>query len=630
MVAAWLGLVTGLVEGAGLLLFQRINWARWGAVSHVSAEILWISAVVDVAFFSLIALIIALAGRYVRPLPVLRAIVFVLTVLAAHDWLALTERLSRISCWLLAVGVAAAIGRWFAVHSDTALRFWRKTLPAAVAAIFVLAVAIHAAKWLRESNVVRNLPAASPDAPNVLVIVVDTLRADHLSSYGYTRPTSPNIDQLAAQGVLFENVLSTTSWSLPSHASLLTGRYQFEHGVDNIAPLPVLGAAADSAIKSLGGGTTLGEVLQQRGYRTGAFSANRTYFTGNLGFSRSFVHFEDYFHSPADMFLRTFLGRQIERNYLQRTEKSKPKRLLRWLGFNALLDDDGDHSVKKRAPVVNEELLQWIDGDRQRPFFAFLNYFDVHAPYGAPRSYAAPAWSQNSPTDRYDDGIRYTDDAIGTLLTALNQRNLGPSTIVIFTSDHGESLGQHHVATHADALYRELIQVPLIIRYPGHVPAGVRVPQPVTNAAIPATVMDLLGGANAAPFPPGAFPRRSVTPLWRTSTSVGADVLSELAQDRYGVEVDRRIAKLIPSAIDGSMKSLVTPQWHLIEHQKFGYQLYDWNQDPGETHNLIDNPSGQEAARNLKKELLDLSSGEGNRATASAPSSAAEARAAKP
>src|SRR5271165_1188660 len=144
VVAAWLGLVTGLVEGAGLLLFQRINWARWGAVSHVSAEILWISAVVDVAFFSLIALIVALAGRYVRPLPVLRAIVFVLTVLAVHDWLALTERLSRISCWLLAVGVAAAIGRWFAVHSDTALRFWRKTLPAAVAAIFVLAVAIHA------------------------------------------------------------------------------------------------------------------------------------------------------------------------------------------------------------------------------------------------------------------------------------------------------------------------------------------------------------------------------------------------------------------------------------------------------------------------------------------------------
>jgi len=103
----------------------------------------------------------------------------------------------------------------------------------------------------------------------VLVIVVDTLRADHVSSYGYARPTTPNLDRIAQQGTLFENAVSTTSWSLPSHVSLLTGRYQFEHGVGNVQPAPWLGWGN----KGLGGFPTLGEALEQKGYRTGAFSA---------------------------------------------------------------------------------------------------------------------------------------------------------------------------------------------------------------------------------------------------------------------------------------------------------------------------------------------------------------------
>ena len=107
------------------------------------------------------------------------------------------------------------------------------------------------------------------------MIVVDTLRADHVSSYGYSRATTPNLDRMAQQGVLFENAISTWSWSLPSHVSLLTGRYQFEHGVGAVQPEPWLGWGS----KGLGGFRTLGEALEQKGYRTGAFSANRTYFS---------------------------------------------------------------------------------------------------------------------------------------------------------------------------------------------------------------------------------------------------------------------------------------------------------------------------------------------------------------
>ena len=122
-------------------------------------------------------------------------------------------------------------------------------------AAWLLAFAgIQGGQRLRERNAVAELPPAEPGAPNVLVIVLDTLRADHLAAYGYARPTSPNFDRVAQQGVLFENAISTTSWSLPSHVSLLTGRYQFEHGIGNVQPAPWMGWGD----KGLGGFPTPG------------------------------------------------------------------------------------------------------------------------------------------------------------------------------------------------------------------------------------------------------------------------------------------------------------------------------------------------------------------------------------
>ena len=135
---------------------------------------------------------------------------------------------------------------------------------------------------------------------------------------------------------MFENAISTSSWSLPSHVSLVTGRYLIEHGVGNVQPEPWTGWGNEG----LGGFATLGEALQQKGYRTGAFSANRTYFSRNLGFGRSFIHFEDYFHSPADMFVRTLYGREFARIYLKRSDHSLVKRTLRRLGWTGLLDQD--------------------------------------------------------------------------------------------------------------------------------------------------------------------------------------------------------------------------------------------------------------------------------------------------
>jgi arylsulfatase A-like enzyme len=603
-IALGAGIAAGLIEGVGLLLFQRINWARWGPMMHVSPEIIWISPIVDAFLFLTLALVCYIAARIAPRFPAMRALIFVLTFLTVYDWLTLTSRLYHRACLLLALGVAVAFTRWCGKRESTLLQFWKKATPWVVA-LWILAFAgIQGGNWLGERRSVASLPAASGNAPNVIVIVVDTLRADHVSSYGYSRATTPNLDRLAQQGVLFENAISTCSWSLPSHVSLLTGRYQFEHGVGAVQPEPWLGWGS----QGLGGLPTLGEALERKGYRTGAFSANRTYFSRDLGFGRGFVHFEDYFHSSSDAFVRTLYGREFARIYLKRSEHSLVKRMLRKLGLTSLLDQDAEGSgsyggafgVRKRAEVINQEVMAWVDHNPQRPFFVFLNYFDVHDPYGAPRDYPRPSWPRQTDIDAYDDGVKYVDDYIGHLVDELRRRGLADNTLVVITSDHGESLGQHHLRTHGKALYRELVRVPLVIWYPGHAPAGFRVPRPVTNAAIPATLMDLIG---AGPFPAAL----SLSTLWQTGGAPDwPDPLSELAHNAVSDKEDQVAKSLIPTASTGEMKSLVTSKWQVITHETMGDQLYDWGIDRTESNNLIQEAEGKATAGTLKMRMNDL------------------------
>jgi len=594
LIGLWFGIFTGLIEGAGLLLFQHINWAQWGRLLHVSWPILWISPLVDVAFFLLLALLAGLAARLFPRFPAPPALVFLLAFLAAYDWLSLTERLYRPACFLLALGVAFAVGRWFARHETRALIFLRKTGPLMLMIFALTAASVCGGQRLREHRMLAKLPPAAPGSPNVLVIIVDTLRADHLSSYGYQFPTSPNIDELARQGVLFENAIAPCSYSLPSHVSLITGRYQYEHGVGNVQPLPWF-----SDKQTMGGYATLGEVLQRRGYRTAAFSANRTYFTHELQ-GRGFIHFEDYFNSPGDMFLRTVYGRKFCDRFLRRSEKSLVTRALRRLGLGSLLDhDDGGFGVRKRADAVSQELLHWAGEDPRRPFLVFLNYFDVHRPYGGPYGFPKPAWQEPGSIGEYDQGVKYEDDAIGGLMEQLKRRDLSENLLLVITGDHGEGLGQHGVSTHDMDLYWELVHVPLVFWYPGHVPAGERIAAPVTNSAIAATVMDLLGEKTPAfPGPPldELWQSPGVAPSWPAP-------LAELAQDPYPDPENWPAVSVVPTNVTGWMKSLVTPQRQLIVHQKAGNQLYDWRRDPAETNDLAKTPDGAQEAEKLRREM---------------------------
>jgi arylsulfatase A-like enzyme len=590
--AVGLGLVVGLVEGTSLWALQRLRWLR-GPITFLggSLDAIWVSTLFDLLLFGGVGLALILLARLVPRFPLKGLSAFVLACLTIFDWLAL-PLLGRIRIYgvmILAVGLAVEATRQYQKREDAVARFWRQNLPRLGALALLVVAGIPGGMWLQEQIAVARLPQAAPDTPNILVIVVDTLRADHLSGYGYARPTSPNLDRLAEQGVLFENAFSTSPWTKPSHASLLTGRYPHEHGADAAWPLD-------------GRYPTIGEALQTLGYRTGAFSANYETFNRISGLGRGFQHFEDFFRSVSNMVAHTFYGRMAEYYLLHHA-----------LGLEYRID-------RSRASGINRSVLRWIDEGRGKPFFALLNYYDSHAPYIPPQPYRSQFSQEREPggrintdwgmdhiyvpmtpeqlqgeVDAYDGAIAYVDDHIGKLLAELQRRGLTQNTLVVITSDHGESFGEHGLLEHNNSLYREVIHVPLIFWWPGRIPAGARITQIVTNAALPATLLDLIGGDEGA-----MFPGPSLAQLWE-EPDVHRDwpyPLAEVAQIPW--VPPQHLTSL------GAMKSVLSPQWQYIEHEILGAELYDWQNDRGESHNLIKYPEMQPVVDRLRTYLKTL------------------------
>jgi arylsulfatase A-like enzyme len=582
IIALWFGLVTGLIEGLLFLLLQQLGYSQ-----HVSIEIIWVSAFSNLFMFGVIGVVLIALNRFGPWRVHLWLAVFLFAFLALFDWLAvvLSDWIHCAALLILTIGLAVSFSRWFRNNEAVAVRFWRICLPSVVALAITAVFTIEGGLWLCERVAIGNLPNAPKNSPNILVLVVDALRADHLSAYGYARPTSPNIDRLAREGVLFEHAFATSPWTLPSHASLLTGRFPFEHGVGWREPRSLI-TRRDP---------TLGEALLARGYRTAAFSANSFWFTRERGFDRGFVHFEDYFHSWTDALSRTLYGRLFERFVLRR------------IGFE-------DIPARKRALGINDALLRWIDRDRTIPFFVFVNYMDTHDPYLPPQPYRSrfsrvkapggiinwrvgrshpaltPEQLQNE-IDAYDGAISYVDHAVGQLIEDLRRRDLMGNIVIVVTSDHGEAFGEHGVYLHANSLYLNEIRVPLVLWSPGRVPNGQRIRQPVTNAAVPATVMDVIGADDQ-----GLFPRPSLAKLWKApETQDWPYAIAEVEQISWQ-------SKDSPSH-HGKMKALVSRQWQYVEHERWGAELYDWRIDPNAMHNLARKDELQNVVAQFRSEL---------------------------
>jgi arylsulfatase A-like enzyme len=493
-----------------------------------------------------------------------------------------SHRLGLLIALLGAFQVARAVNRH--VHSRFAL--WMIAAPALV----VLGVLSYGP--VREISRRAALPAPQ-NSPNVLIIIVDTLRADHLSTYGYTRDTSPYLTHLAQQGVLFENAIAPSSWTLPSHASMMTGLYPRESHVEE-----------DKDILS-GSLPTLGDAMESRGYRTAAFSANYGYFCRYHGFIHGFTHFEEYEQSIGGIL------EKVRLSFVILTQLSRFTTGERYAFFGV-----------KNAPSagkIDEDALDWIETGR-RPFFVVLNYFDVHDPVLPPEPYLhmyttnTQARSQSMQfqekcvwfgpqascdTDRpqfvdtYDGATHYVDSSMQHLLSQLNDRGILQNTIVVFTSDHGQELGDHGLYGHGKSVYWAEIQVPLVIWKPGLVPASIRVPTPVSTTDIPATILDLV-----APDDKQAMPGRSLAALWNTSHPVSdwPEPISEVAKLHWFDEG--------APDYNAPVQSVVTPDWHYIRQQGKDL-LFNWKTDPDETHDQCSNQPAECTALRLRLQVAE-------------------------
>lgn len=578
--AVSLGLVAGLVEGLSLLAVFRYGWLYLRLGTGVSIEILWISALVTGLLFLLLALASLPLTPVLPRLPLRPFCLGLLVFLTFADWLSITGRIGPLGVSSLSAGLTVVLCRWFRRRPDPLLSLWRRSFPYTVAAFCLTLLAVEGGLWVQERRATAHLVATPAGAPNVLVIVVDTLRADHVSLYGYPRPTTPNLDRIASQGVVFENAIATAPWTLPSHASMVTGRYPHEHGARGERGL-------DAYLP------TVAEAFRDHGFRTGAFSGNSLYFCRRAGFVRGFLHFEDYFYSLGDILYRTIWGRVVN-HFIPP-------------GVVAL----EDIPERQRAEQINQRALRWIDRDREHPFFLFLNYFDVHEPYVPKQPYRSkfskapnpggliddnhPTLSSDelqSEVDAYDGALSYVDEQIGRIFAELRERGLDRSTVVVITSDHGEDFGEHNLLGHRNSLYLATIHVPLIYWGAGRIPAGVRVDRPVSGASLPATVLDLVGAGDQR-----LFPISSLEQLWKHPEAPNdwQAPISEMEQYAY----------LPPNypAYSGWLKTIVNAKWQLILSEKQPPELYDWRSDPKETVNLANTTAGQEIVTNLRAQL---------------------------
>jgi arylsulfatase A-like enzyme len=565
IVGAWFGLLAGVTEVAALGVLKY----ALGRYLYRSPDAFWMIPVVDaVLTIAAVLVLAALARRWPR-LGSLRSASLACSAIGFLTIAVLYVRLHGIAAVILAIGVGVQASRLIAHRRTAFVRLARLTVVPLASIVIISAALVTGVRLWNERRLMAALPPPTRNAPNVLLIVLDTVRAQSLSLYGYERPTTPALERLARSGTRFDRAVATSSWTLPSHASMFTGRYHHELSVNWTTPL-------DAAYP------TFAEVLSRRGFATAGFVANTLYCGRQSGLSRGFVHYEDYGIVP---------GWFVNNSAL----------LLRVFDQYWLREIIGNYELpgRKFAPAVNAAFLRWLSRKGDRPFFAFLNYFDAHEPYLPPAPYdtrfgpqrrRGNVWLPESwtPTpdealaerDAYDGAIAYLDHHLGALFDELRQRGTLDDTIIIVTSDHGDEFAEHRLMSHGRSLYMPSLHVPLLIRYPASVPQGAAVPDWVTIADIPATVLDLLGSSGEE-----GLAGASLASKWDGSAGASRPALAELRKAW-------KMPEWFPVS-KGDLYSLVAGDHHYIRNGDGREELYHITHDPDERHDLADTEEGR-------------------------------------
>lgn len=276
-----------------------------------------------------------------------------------------------------------------------------------------------------------------PQPPNLLLVTIDTLRADHIGAYGYKAAATPNLDRLAAEGARFAEAYSAVPITLPSHATLMTGTFPMMHGLHDFS---------DNRLNQ--SQPTMAGILREHGYATGAVVASAV-LDSRFGLNSGFDFYYDHFD------------------------------------FSRLLETNLD-AMERPANVVVDEALQWLGQKRQKPFFLWVHLYDPHNPYHPPEPYAS-----RFKTQPYDGEIAFADAQMGRVLAYLRAKGLYGNTTIVVSGDHGEGLGEHQEKTHGFFIYDSTLHVPLIFK-PAAISKPAVIETPVSLVDILPTVLDLL------------------------------------------------------------------------------------------------------------------------------------------
>ncbi len=585
--ACWAGLTAGFIE-LGLLILLRDPTGNLRPMFGKSRHYLWLIPTVNLGLVLLGFLPLLLgplrlwaAGRQI-------ALVLIGSVLILPALLLAFPSIYAVALLILAVGIARIAVWRIQRHHRIVRQLVRLTTPVMLLATVGLGFFTFSRIGVRGPNV----PGGDSGTPNVLLIVLDTVRADHLSLHGYGRETTPALDAFASRGLHFTKARSTAPWTLTSHASLMTGRWPRDLSARHYVPL-------DRAAP------TLAEVFSAQGYETVGMVANTTYCSFASGLDRGFHHYEDIPLNPITAVTTTELGTHLLSNYdlivklLNPEERRRPTQ-----------------NVEITAASLSDRFLDWLDSQRdtEQPFFAFLNYFDAHDPYIVPdgEEHAFPPapevvedrrllydwwfWGNKpklSPRQlamaiaSYDSCIAYLDRHLGRLLDSMEQQGLLENTIVVITADHGESFGEHQLFGHGGSVFEPELHVPLVIVGPGISPGTVD-ERPVNLRNLTATITELADLDNS-PFQGPSLVQETETGVEDARRS-SSDLLAEVFEPS---EFPPNLG--LSPVFGGPLSALYdADQFKYIYHntrQGGLEELYALKSDPNEQTNLARLPS---------------------------------------
>ena len=559
------------------------SWLRLGASDPLSRGALGVGAVVLISAF--------LARRGDGPSAWLpsadpwRAAVVLVLVPIAFD----TQRFAATGMpyfrivSMLAIGlvVVSCIGRVLFVSSTGGWRLGRLAVSVGVVVPLVVLLALAGVRFRDPLRELEPPGAARGDLPAVIFVVLDTVRADHMSVYGYGRSTTPFLSEFAKVASLYRSATATSNYTLPSHASMFTGLYPRSHGATK-------GEGEFAADRRLADKfTTLAEILAERGIPGYAVCANGFYLTPSFGLGQGFALWDNRLHTGF------FPG--WGRHFLRRSVAAG----VGLLDLGVRLD-----TWERPGAEVTDGVLAALDrSGRREEVLLFANYMDAHGPYIVPERFIRPLRAPSVEADdelislvgrdditvrqrldvvaRYDGAIAYLDEQVRLLVGGLKDRGLYDSALIVVTSDHGEAFGEHRILGHSNSLYAHQIGVPLIVKYPGQT-EGKIVDSPVSHVDILPTVLDVLG-------------IEAPTPVQGVSL-VGAGS----REDRFLVAEGVRRLSRTDWSFDARQWALVSRDWKLISSSDGAAELYHTAEDPAESRDLFD-PLAEGSAEALER-----------------------------